>query len=333
MGHYKFLGTSLSRRRFMSMTAAAGAAGLVPSISFAEEMKVRAAVGVDMWYINYIVAEEKGIWKKHGLNGTVTHFDNGAVALDALATGNGDIGSATNMSMMQRVSRGAKMYGVSSIAASGKLFSIVSRDDLKTPKDLIGKKLGLSKDGVLEFLYKQFANNNQIGLDQIELINIAPPESVAALTRNDVDAIMFWEPWPTRVLELVPGTHTLRQLSDDGIAVTNWLFMGEDLINDKPRAEATLAALVEASEFVLANKDEVIEIGARRLKTDPDNVRFQYENIEYKMEFPKERYSFDFNELAAFNLEKGLLKTVPALEEVARPEVMLAVAPERAPGW
>lgn len=315
------------------MSAAAGAALAVPLPTFASEQKVAAAIGVDMWYINYIVAEEKGLWKKNGLDISIAHFDNGAVALDALATGNGDIGSATNMSMMQRVARGAKMYATSSMAASGKLYSIISGNALAKPQDLIGKKLGLAKDGILEFLYMQFATNNSIGLDQIELVNISPPEAVAALSRGDVDAVMFWEPWPTKVLELVPDTHTLRQLSDDNIFVTNWLFMGEALMADKARAEATLQTLIESSEFIKANKDEVIEIGARRLKTDPDNARFQYDNLEYTMEFPKERYQKDFTALADFNLSKGLLKTVPEMSAVARPEIILAVAPNLAPGW
>jgi NitT/TauT family transport system substrate-binding protein len=323
----------MNRRRLLQAGAAMGAAGLFPPLAFADGQKVAAAIGVDMWYINYIVAEEKGFWKKNGLEVSIAHFDNGAVALDAIVTGNGDIGSATNMSMMQRVSRGAKMYSVSSMAASGKLYSIISGKELTKPQDLIGKKLGLAKDGILEFLYMQFANNNGIGLDQIELVNISPPEAVAALTRKDVDAVMFWEPWPTKVLELVPDTHTLRQLSDDNIFVTNWLFMGEALMADKPRAEATMHTLIESSEWIMANKDEVIEIGARRLKTDPANARFQYEKLEYKMEFPKERYEKDFKAQADFNLSKGLLKTVPALADVARPEIMQAVAPERATGW
>lgn len=323
----------MNRRRLLQAGVAVGAAGLFPSLTFAADQKVAAAIGVDMWYINYIIAEEKGLWKKNGLEVSIAHFDNGAVALDALATGNGDIGSATNMSMMQRVSRGAKMYAVSSMAASGKLYSIISGKELSKPQDLIGKKLGLAKDGILEFLYMQFATNNGIGLDQIELINISPPEAVAALTRKDVDAIMFWEPWPSKVLELVPGTHTLRQLSEDNIFVVNWLFMGEALMADKPRAEATLRTLIESSEWILANKDEAVEIGARRLKTDLTNARFQYENLEYKMEFPKKRYEKDFTALADFNLSKGLLKTVPTLADVARPEIMLAVAPERAAGW
>lgn len=325
--------TSINRRNFLGATAALGAAGLMPGRGFATEQKLVCALGVDMWYVNYIVAEEKGLWKKNGIDVVITHFDNGAVALDAIVTGNGDVGSATNMSMMQRVARGAKMYAVSSMAASGKLYSIVSHKDIKTPQELVGKKLGLAKDGILEFLYMQFATNNKIGLDQIELINVAPPEAVAALTRKDVDAIMFWEPWPTKVLELVPDTHTLRQLSDDNIFVTNWLFMGESLIADKPRAEATLRTLIESSEFIKANKDEVIEIGARRLKTEPANARFQYENLDYTMEFPKERYEKDFTALADFNLSKGLLKTVPQMSDVARPEFMLTVAPDRAAGW
>lgn len=323
----------MNRRALLGIGAAAGAASLLPATAFATEKKVTAAIGVDMWYINYIVAQEKGLWKKHGLEATIAHFDNGAVALDAIVTGNGDIGSATNMSMMQRAARGAKMYGVSTMAASGKLYSIISGKELKKPADLIGKKLGLAKDGILEFLYMQFATNNGIGLDQIKLVNISPPEAVAALLRKDVDAVMFWEPWPTKVLELVPGTHTLRQLSEDNIFVTNWLFMGEALMADKPRAEATLRTLIESSEWIMANKDETIEIGARRLKTDPKNARFQYENLEYKMEFPKARYEKDYKALADFNLSKGLLKTVPPMDSVARPEIMRAVAPDRAPGW
>lgn len=324
---------SISRRKFLATTAGLGAASLLPSLGFAAEQRVAAALGVDMWYVNYVVAEEKGFWKKNGLDISIAHFDNGAVALDAIVTGNGDIGSATNMSMMQRVSRGAKMYAVSSMAASGKLYSIVSHKDIKTPQELVGKKLGLAKDGILEFLYMQFATNNKIGLDQIELINIAAPEAVAALTRGDVDAIMFWEPWPTKVLELVPDTHILRQLSEDNIFVTNWLFMGENLAADKGRAEATLRTLIESAEFIKANKEEVIEIGARRFKTEPNNARFQYENLDYTMEFPKERYEKDFTALAEFNLSKGLLKTVPEMADVARPEIMQAVAPDRAAGW
>ena len=74
----------------------------------------------------------------------------------------------------------------------------------------------------------------------------------------------------------------------------------------------------------------------------PEQVALEYLEVDgsqVKLDTPvddaavKERYEKDFKAQADFNLSKGLLKTVPALADVARPEIMQAVAPERATGW
>lgn len=330
---HKLTGVPLNRRHFLKAGTAAGAVLAMPYVGRAEGGKVAAAIGVDLYYATYVMADHLGLFKKRGLDFSYVHFDNGATALDAVMTGSSDINSSTLLSMLPRFEKTRNMYATSSIAAAGKLYSVITKTGTKSVQELVGKRLGLPVDGIAAYLFRQFATSNNLPQDKIELVNITPPESVAALSRGDVDGILLWEPWPTKVLELVPDTHRLRNLADDGIYVTNWLYMGQALADDKPRAEATLGALVEASEFMKVNADETISVAAERFKLKPQDARFQYENLDFTMAFGKERVVKDFDPLSKFALEKGRIKTIPPIEDVARPQFMAAAYPDRAKGW
>lgn len=333
MSHYPFAGAPVSRRQLLKAGAVAGAALAIPHVARAESGKVTAAIGVDLYYATYVMADYKGLFKKRGLDFSYVNFDNGATALDAVMTGSADINSSTLLSMLPRYEKTKSMYATSSIAAAGKLYSVVTKTGTKTVQDLVGKKLGLPVDGIAAYLFRQFATSNNLPQDKIELVNITPPESVAALARGDVDGVLLWEPWPSKVLTLVPDTHRLRNLADDGIYVTNWLYMGQALAGDKSRAGATLDALVEASEFMKANADETISVAAERFKLKPEGARFQYENLDFTMAFDKDKFVKDFDPLSKFALEKGRIKAVPSVEDVVKPEFMAGVHADRAKGW
>ena len=325
--------TQISRRTFVQSAGAAAGLLAIPRIAKAQASQVTAAIGVDLYYATYMLADHLGLFKQRGLDFSYTNFDNGATALDALMTGSADINSSTLLSMLPRFEKTGNMYATSSIAAAGKLYSVITKTETKSVQDLVGKKLGLPVDGIAAFLFQQFAASNKLPADQIALVNITPPEAVAALARGDVDGILLWEPWPTKVLELVPDTHRLRNLADDGIYVTNWLYMGQTLVDDKARAEATLSALVEASEYMKTHRDDTIAVAAERFKLKPEDAAFQYDNLDFTMAFGKDLFSKDFEPLSAFALAKDRIKAVPPLETVARPQFMTAVAAVRAPGW
>lgn len=333
MSHGPFTDASVSRRQVLKAGAAAGAVLAMPHLARAESGKVTAAIGVDLYYATYVIADQKGMFKKRGLDFSYVNFDNGATALDAVMTGSADINSSTLLSMLPRYEKTKGMYATSSIAAAGKLYSVITKTGTKSVQDLVGKKLGLPVDGIAAYLFRQFAASNKLPQDKIELVNITPPESVAALARGDVDGILLWEPWPSKVLSLVPDTHRLRNLADDGIYVTNWLYMGRSLASDKSRAGATLDALVEASEFMKANADETVSVAAERFKLKPKDARFQYDNLDFTMSFDKDKFFKDFDPLSKFALEKGRIKAIPSVDEVAKPEFMAAAHPDRAKGW
>jgi ABC-type nitrate/sulfonate/bicarbonate transport system substrate-binding protein len=73
--------------------AAAGAADL---------KKVPTSTGIDAVFSPFVVAVERRIFEKYGLEGSYKPFDDGNVALDALLTGSSDIGSSSELAGLAR---------------------------------------------------------------------------------------------------------------------------------------------------------------------------------------------------------------------------------------
>ncbi|MCZ7560661.1 MAG: ABC transporter substrate-binding protein [Burkholderiaceae bacterium] len=228
------------RRALIGAAGALALLGGLPASVRASEAKVVAGIGLDSYYATYIVAKELGLWSKAGIDFSYRQFDDGSLGYDAIATGNADMASATMYSMLQRVDKGIKLYAVAAVASSGTLFSIVARPEVKKPEDLVGKTVAYPRGTIAHYLFNQYVTKRRLPLDQIKQKNVPAPESVAALTRGDIDAFLLWEPWPSRALNLVQGAHKLANLGEDNINVVNWLCVGPSLINDEPKLLAIL---------------------------------------------------------------------------------------------
>lgn len=331
MSQNKF--TGMNRRSFVAAGSLAGASLLMPRLSFAGSGNVVAGIGLDAYYASYVVADELGFWKQEGLDFSFKQFDDGSLGYDAIATGNADIASATMFSQMQRVDKGVELYAVAAIAASGKLFSIVAQEDITKPEDLIGKTIAFPRGTIAHYLFTQYASKRGLPLDQIEQKSVPAPESIAAITRGDINAFLLWEPWPTRALSLAPGTHKLATLDVDNINVVNWLCVGPSLINDVPRLSATLRALQAASQHIEANREEAADIVAKRLRLPREDAAFQVNNINYSMDFSKDRVMHDYTTLSEFAIQVGRIQKAPPVEAMIRPEFMQSVNPSLAKGW
>mgnify|MGYP001411161047 CR=1 FL=1 len=325
--------TPISRRRVVIATAATALSTTFPQQGWAANKKITAAIGLDSYYATYVVAKELGLWEKAGIDFNFRQFDDGSLGWDAIATGNADLASATLYSLLQRVDKGVKLYPVAAIAASGTLFSIVARSEIKKPEDLIGKTVAFPIGGIAHFLFNQYAAKRNLPLDKIKQKNVPAPESIAAISRGDVDAFLLWEPWPTRAMNLVPGTHKLANLGDDGINVINWLAVGPSLIGDQKSLVSILKVLNDASNYIQNNKKEAIQITSKTLRLPQADVSHQIENINYSMDFSKDRVMSDYNALIDFALQVGRIKSRPNAAEIIHPEFIKLVDPKLATGW
>ena len=90
------------------------------------------------------VAEEKGLFKKHGLDPQIVIMPGTAVGISALMAGDVQFLNAGGNIIIGANSKGADLVMLGAYINKG-VQSVMARNDIKTPSDLKGKTVGVTR--------------------------------------------------------------------------------------------------------------------------------------------------------------------------------------------
>jgi NitT/TauT family transport system substrate-binding protein len=137
------------------------------------------------------VAIKNGLFKEAGLDVKVIAFPTGREALEALMGGQVDFAYMAEFPVATAVLRQQKLKIIADLSRyrGQRIISSAKTLDLKSAKDLAGKKLGTTLGTNVEFFtYRLLA---QIGA-KATIVNAGPADLLPAVVRGDIDAaIMF----------------------------------------------------------------------------------------------------------------------------------------------
>jgi taurine transport system substrate-binding protein len=296
--------------------------------------KVPTATGIDALFVPFVVAAELKIFEKHGLETSFKPFEDGNVALDALLTGNSDIGATTELGGLSRWDKGGKLYVTSYSSTSGKQIGLAGRDDIKKPEDLIGRTVAYPRATGGHLYFMRYIKKYNLPLDKIKVKLMQAPEMVAALERRDIDAFFLWQPWLDKAAQLVQGAKVLAGSGDDGVfTLVSYDYYSQGLIDDKPRALAATQALMEATDFCTSNADEAAKLAGKAFRIQEADMKLYMSRMKYRMEMPKDVVLGNFQGAAELALAENIIKKMPDWSDFIRPEFMKTVAPDRSAGW
>ena len=95
------------------------------------------------------VAEQKGLFRKHGLDTEIIVTGQGAtVGIGGLLANDIQIASAGGDSLVNAALRGGDTVMIAAVVNQG-LNRILARPEIKTPADLRGKKIGVTRIGAI----------------------------------------------------------------------------------------------------------------------------------------------------------------------------------------
>jgi taurine transport system substrate-binding protein len=296
--------------------------------------KVPTATGIDALFVPFVVAAELKIFEKYGLETSFKPFDDGNVALDALLTGNSDIGATTELGGLSRWDKGGKLYVTSYSSTSGKQIGLAGRDDIKKPEDLIGRTVAYPRATGGHLYFMRYVKKYNLPVDKIKVKTMQAPEMVAALERRDIDAFFLWQPWLDKAAQLVQGAKVLAGSGDDGVfTLVSYDYYSQGLIDDKPRALAATKALMEATDFCTSNPDESAKVAGKAFRIPEADMKLYMTRMKYRMEMPKDVVLGNFQGAAELALAENIIKKMPDWNDFIRPQFMKEAAPDRSPGW
>jgi ABC-type nitrate/sulfonate/bicarbonate transport system substrate-binding protein len=216
------------------------------------QTKMTIATGVDPVFSAYYVAQQEGLFKKHGLDVRINTGPSGSAMVSFLI--NGQIESAFG-SEIAGVSNHNLDPNVVIVAQATRLvrwLAVVGRN-IDNLDQLKGKKVGVARGSGGEVFWLAMLDKLKLNAADYTVVNVEAPEMVAALERGNIDAYAVWEPWVTRGLAAVKNTKVLKD--QEGILEQGvYIYMNLGWIRKNPaQAESFMRALVEATDII--NKD------------------------------------------------------------------------------
>jgi len=219
----------------------------------------------------WTIADEAGFYKKHGLDAEVIYIGSTTVGIAAIVAQDIHVGNAAGSGVANAAVRGADTVSVACFI-NVLAYELVVLDSIKTPEDLKGKSIGISRFGSASDVAARELLKG-LGLKPMEEVKIlqvgGAAERAAGLSRGVIAGF----PSPPGNVHLIPGGLPHRILADMGelkkpyplpfiCAVTTKSFLAKR----RPIVKRTVMALIEAAHFFRTNKEATQKIVAKYLR-------------------------------------------------------------------
>jgi NitT/TauT family transport system substrate-binding protein len=226
------------------------------------------------------VAQEKGFFKKNGLEVASTTATAGQTLLSALTGGSvqfaySDLLSAVNAKaggIDLRIVAGQNSAQLS--GTDGMALVVKSDSPIKTVADLKGQKIALNSLGSLN----EVATNTTLlkaGLKPQDVKYVEIPFSSIAdtLLRGDVAAANLVEPFRTRTGDKLRVINHPFVDMHPGMSIAGWMATGQYVDKNKDVVSKFVAALAEANDYLNGDAEEKITWTAKFTKSEPELIR------------------------------------------------------------
>jgi len=279
-------------------------------VSGAEMTQVHAGYGgIAGYQLPLWVNKEIGISRKYGIELEPLLISGGALNMQALLAGSIQMSQNSAASAIQAALRGAPVVLVAALENRMPL-QIVARPEIKTPQQLIGKKIGILRYGGSNDTGVQWALRRwKIDPRQVAILQSGATNArMTALTLGQIDATIL--SYPEIHLARKLGMNILADLGDfNAYPNTSLLFTRSLIEKQRPLAKNLLRSQVEAIHYVRTNRDGSIKVLKKYLRVDdPEAIAATYDFFARRTELPPRP---NFDGIKAILTEMGAAQRAP----------------------
>jgi ABC-type nitrate/sulfonate/bicarbonate transport system substrate-binding protein len=195
-------------RTVLQLGLLAATIGLAPQLALTQTRptpaNVRVAVMPVANFAPMAVARDKGFFTDENLNVTWTTVPQGAIAIEAVFGGSAEVGGGSIFEPMVARGNGLDMVF---LAASARIRSeapdnsgvaVRAEDNIKGPKDLVGKKVSASLINGPNYVHmREWLQRGGVDPSSVQFLEIPFPQMADALFQKRLDAVWNVEPFLT----------------------------------------------------------------------------------------------------------------------------------------
>ncbi len=288
-----------------AQTGAAGAKQTTP-------VKVRLAIDTAAGgSFQFRIAKEKGFFQKHGIEPEISNFAYGIDTVNALLISQADTALAADYALVNSLGKG-DMTVVSALTRTNEQSAaktlLFARDHINTPEDFKGKKLGVAKGTVYEYVWAKYLEKNNIDEKEVTYVPYSTPdEAIVSLQKGDMDAVWIGGALVDK-FKAIKGVKALIDVSGSGVNISSYLLVDTAFVKNNPDAvSSVLKALDEGIRYIPDHKEETAEVAFKELKLPKDRVLEDLQSTNYTLGFTQEDY-LHLQDVKKWVESKGILK-------------------------
>jgi NitT/TauT family transport system substrate-binding protein len=261
-------GSSFTRRDAFKLAAGAGLAATGSFVSVGADAQNRPTVNMQLgWLLSgnqlgEVVAKQKGFYEAEGIN---LAFQAGGPSIDGVAvvaSGRYEVGQVSSSpSLMLAASQDipVRCFAIGAQQHPYAFFSL-ARNAVRSPRDLIGKRVGIQATGVI--LLRALLAKNNIPENQVTVVTIGA--EMTPLMTGQVDVVTGWLTNTTAMKVLGDQRVDLR-LWDTGVRLyaLPYYATAQTLQTKADQLVKFLRASAKGWEYAHAHRDEAVDLLVR----------------------------------------------------------------------
>lgn len=225
--------------------------------------------------------------------------------------------------VMDLADKGIPVKIVSLGHRSGAVIMVRSDSSIRTFRELTGKRIAIPSRFAVDFLFlRRMLAEEDMTVDQLEIVEMPPPDMPAALYANAVDAYCTGEPFGAAA-QSAGYARPLRMTRDEWPKyICCVLTVREELIaENRPMVQDLVNQVLGAGAWLdqrQENRNKAVEIAAGRdyFNQDPNIIRFVMENPTDRVTYGDLRMiRAEFEELMQLSIAAGTIKRPIAYEK------------------
>lgn len=234
------------------------------------------------------IAQDQGHYSQSGLSVELKGYSSGRDAMLALRAGEVDVATASEYVVATHSVKEADLRILGSISYYRNKGLVARRDrGIAEPADLKGKRIGVTSPSGAEYSLNVFLALHGLSLADVTVVNLAPPQIVAAMLAGDIDAAITWQPHVAAIEEKLGGGGVT--FSGDGFDTYLLLVTRQDKLEANGGAmKKLMRAMVQSEEWVQAHPEEAKRYVATRFQLDAAYVAALWPKMPLEVTLPQE---------------------------------------------
>lgn len=268
-------------------------------------------------YGPFYLAQEKGFFKEEGIELVFVDEQLDSARRDAFKQGMLDCEAGTIDLLVSKTAQDTPITAVMEVDMSFGADAIVAADNIKTLKDLEGKRVALARDDVEDLFLSVLFYKNGLPVNSLAIVPQRPEDVAKTFLSGEADACATWEPQVSDALKR-PGAHILASSRDYPGIIIDTLNVRRDLAEKDPGlVKKVMRAWFKGLKYYREHPLEGSEIIAKYYKITPAEYRKQVEGLKWikyeDQDKPSERqeWSDDFNAIAKIKLADNRISQKP----------------------